>query len=76
MFSADRYTKVVLTVIALCLAVLCVEGAHWSRVDTVQAQSAGVLIRGYIINEGGRPKTVLLDSNSTSGIPVIVTNNY
>ena len=76
MFSTDRYTKVVLTVIALCLAVLCVEGAHWNRVDTVEAQSSGVLIRGYIINEAGKPKTVLLDANRTSGIPVIVTNNY
>lgn len=75
MFSTDRYTKIILTIIAACLLVLCLEQSHWSHVDSVQAQSGGVLIKGYIVtSDGGNQKTILFGPYGQAGVPVIVVN--
>jgi hypothetical protein len=77
MHSTDIYTKVVLTIIMICLAVLCVEDSHWNRLQTVQAQSGHVLIGGYTFEEDGKTQSFRLgtDSGDRSGIPVVVRNN-
>jgi hypothetical protein len=74
MFFADLYTKVVLTIIALCLAVLCLQGSRWSHLDTVHAQSGEVVIGGYAYNDNGTVKVIPLGNGygRAAGIPVVV----
>jgi hypothetical protein len=48
--SVDRYTKVILTVIALCLVWLSLGGP--SLITPVEAQADGVLLRGWIDESG------------------------
>jgi hypothetical protein len=62
--KADFYTKSVLTVIALCLMILCIEGTRWNRVETVHADGPQqVLISGYVWHEkNGKEDVVLLGS--------------
>jgi hypothetical protein len=72
--STDLYTKVVLTIIATCLVVLCLEQSHWTRVDTVQAQTEGVVIKGYVVTSGGHSRTILFGPEGQAGVPVIVMN--
>jgi hypothetical protein len=76
MFPADLYTKVVLTIIALCLAVLCVEESRWNRLETVQAQSGQVVISGYAYNESGSLHVYALGNRygDKQGIPVAITS--
>ncbi len=76
MFSADLYTKLVLTIIALCLAVLCIQGSQWSRLDTVHAQSGQVLISGYTYYDNGIQKVFTFGTGTDHGrgIPVVVMN--
>jgi hypothetical protein len=78
MFPADLYTKVVLTIIALCLAVLCVEESRWNRLETVQAQSGQVVISGYAYNESGSLHVYALGNRygDKQGIPVAITSKY
>lgn len=73
MRSSDLYTKVVLTIIAVCLAVLCIEESHWNRLQTVQAQSGQLVISGYTFSHLGNTRVVQLGDNSP-GIPVVVVN--
>jgi hypothetical protein len=74
MFSTDLYTKIILTIIAACLVVLCLEQAHWNHVDAVQAQTEGLLIKGYVVTSGGHARTILFGPEGQAGVPVIVTN--
>jgi hypothetical protein len=48
--AMDRYTKLVLTVIAVCLVWLSVGGP--SMITPVSAQADGVLLRGWIDESG------------------------
>jgi len=77
MFSADLYTKFILTVIAGCLLTLCLQGAHWNRLETVQAQSPQqVLISGYVWDKHGVQTTILLgdvfEKDHNPAIPVFI----
>ncbi len=62
----DRYTRVVLTVIALCLVWLCVNGMP----QRVQAQSGAqpVLLAGWV-DGSGRPWQ-LANGNNVAPLPV------
>ena len=48
--AVDRYTKLVLTVIAVCLVWLSVGGP--SLIAPVSAQADGVLLRGWVDESG------------------------
>ena len=48
--AVDRYTKVVLTVIAVCLVWLSAGGP--SLITPVSAQADGVLLRGWVDESG------------------------
>ena len=74
MASTDLYTKIILTIIAVCLVVLCLEQSHWNHVETVQAQTEGVLIKGYVVTSGGHSRTVLFSPEGQAGVPVIMMN--
>jgi hypothetical protein len=74
MFSTDLYTKIMLTIITACLVVLCLKQSRWSHVDAVQAQTEGLLIKGYIVNSGGHTRTILFGPEGQAGVPVIVMN--
>lgn len=76
MFSVDRYTKIVLSIIAGCLIVLCVEQSRWGRVETVQAQQPFV-IEGYTFDESGTQKNYHLGNGSGEkpGIPVVASHS-
>jgi hypothetical protein len=76
MRTPDLYTKVVLTIIAICLGILCLEQSHWNRLETVRADSGQVYIAGYVFDSGGSTKTVRLGSfnDDRPGIPVVVVN--
>ena len=75
MTLADLYTKVVLSIIAACLLILCIEQSHWSKLDAVQAQQPFV-IEGFTYHGVGAPQTYRLGTNSgeQKGIPVVVVN--
>jgi hypothetical protein len=68
--SVDRYTKVVLTVIAICLVWLSVGGP--SLITPVSAQAEGVLLRGWVDQNGFVVKfpavPTYVDPNSRSAI--------
>lgn len=67
MRTPDLYTKIVLTVIAAFLGVLCVEQSHWGRVQSVQAaEPQQVIIRGFVANN------TLYDLGGDHGIPVLI----
>jgi hypothetical protein len=76
MLSTDLYTKSILTVIALCLAVLCLQGSHWNHPNTVHAADGQMIIGGYSYYDSGAQKIVTLGTNygQARGIPVIVIN--
>jgi hypothetical protein len=74
MFSVDAFTKVVLSIIAACLVVLCFEQARWSNVETVQAQQpTDTMIKGYIFNDSGQDKRVAFGNGAGQmpGLPVM-----
>jgi hypothetical protein len=73
MFSGDKYTKVVLSIIAVCLVVLCFEQAHWNTLQTVQAQQP-TLINGYSFDDSGTTKQFLFGNGNGEklGLPVVV----
>jgi hypothetical protein len=62
--KADLYTKSVLTIIAVCLMILCVQGARWSRIETVHADGPQqVAISGFVWHDAkGKEAVVLLGS--------------
>jgi len=78
MRTPDLYTKIVLTIIAVFLGVLCVEQSHWIRVESVHAESPQqVVISGYVWHKNGKEDMVLLGSqldkgNYNPGIPVFI----
>jgi len=74
MFSTDLYTKIILTIIAACLVMLCLEQSHWNHLDPVHAQTEGVLIKGYVVTSGGHTRTILFGPEGQAGVPVIVMN--
>ena len=69
MLVVDRYTKIVLSIIALCLVVLCLEQSHWGKVETVQAQGQVFMVQGYMFN--GNPYLLGDGPNQKPGIPVV-----
>jgi hypothetical protein len=73
MLSVDLYTKVVLSIIAVCLVVISVEQSHWSKLETVQAQQP-MLISGYNFDDSGTQKQYRLGNGAGEkpGIPVVV----
>jgi len=62
--KADLYTKLVLTIIALCLMILCVQSARWNRIETVHADGPQqVTISGFVWHDAkGKDAVVLLGS--------------
>jgi hypothetical protein len=62
--KADLYTKSVLTIIAVCLMILCVQSARWSRVESVHADGPQqVAISGFVWHDAkGKEAVVLLGS--------------
>ena len=79
MRSADLYTKIALSIIALCLLVLCVEQSPWSRLETVQAQQP-FIIQGFSYDNNGIQKTYHLGTNASAdeqlGFPVVVVRGH
>jgi len=73
MFSVHTYTKVILSIIAVCLVVLCFEQAHWNTLETVQAQQP-MLINGYSFDDSGTTKQILFGNGNGEkpGLPVMV----
>ena len=71
----DLYTKVVLSIIAGCLLILCIEESHWGKLAAVQAQQP-LVIEGFTYHDVGAPQTYRLGNNSGErrGIPVVVVN--
>jgi len=65
----DLYTKLVLSMIAACLVVLCFEQSHWAKLETVQAQQP-FQIEGY--NFDGKFYRLGSGLNDRPGIPVVV----
>jgi hypothetical protein len=62
--KADLYTKSVLTIIAVCLMILCVQSARWNRLETVHASGPQQeAISGYVWHDAkGKENVVLLGS--------------
>ncbi len=73
MRTPDLSTKAVLTIIAICLAILCLEQSQWNRLETVRADSGQVYIAGYVYDSYGTQNTVRLGTSGAAGIPVVVT---
>jgi hypothetical protein len=69
--AADRYTKAVLTVIAICLVWLSLGGA--SVLPTVTAQSSERVVLAGWVDQGGNVRTLPTPSGG-SGLPVMVVN--
>ena len=76
MLTVDRYTKIVLSIIAGCLIVLCFEHSPWGKLEAVQAQQPFV-IEGYTFDESGTQKTYHLGNGSGEkpGIPVVASHS-
>ena len=78
MLTIDRYTRFVLTIIAICLVTLCIEGARSTRIDSVHADSGEVYIAGYVWDAKGKRTTVQLgdqlEKDHQPAIPVYVSN--
>jgi hypothetical protein len=75
MMNLDLYTKAVLTIIAACLFVLCIEQSHWNRLNTVQAQGVKpqeVVISGYVYDLNGQRSVFTFGNTRAHGIPVVV----
>ena len=66
----DRYTKTVLTVIALCLLWQCVESLISPRASAAQSDQR-VIITGYAGNHRGLPVYI---KDTESALPVSVNN--
>ncbi len=72
MRSPDLYTKIVLTMIAVFLAVLCVEQSHWNHLQTVQATGPQpVVISGFVYD--GKFVDLGAGYGKSPGVPVQTT---
>ena len=68
--TTDLYTKIALTVIALCLLCQCVQSVISPRASSAQTDQR-VIITGYVGNHRGLPVYI---KDTESALPVSVSN--